>query len=271
VGITVPLVCTPALRTVKSVLCEAKLALTNKRHWTIFATPNLYFQRSSKRVTNPFDFKFETEPPVGFQYSRTIRTEIRAMMRLIVYSMCVLMVLVSGRTIPKPPFWEKAETARWLAHANEYGTLSTTSVHLKGQAWGQTKSFADGSSNNSTGVLYFYDSDMDTSMKDIAKNPYVAFSLSAAQLFGHCDVSTLDPENPRCARVVFSGKFVPVDDPDEKDFAHNALFDRHPEMASWPTDHDWKVHKIDLEEIWLIDIFGGGEYAKRLLCHGFST
>jgi hypothetical protein len=192
-------------------------------------------------------------------------------MRLIVYSMCVLMVLVSGRTIPKPPFWEKAETARWLAHANEYGTLSTTSVHLKGQAWGQTKSFADGSSNNSTGVLYFYDSDMDTSMKDVARNPHVAFSLSAAQLLGHCDVSTLDPENPRCARVVFSGKFVPVDDPDEKDFAHNALFDRHPEMASWPTDHDWKVHKIDLEEIWLIDIFGGGEYAKRLLCHGFST
>jgi hypothetical protein len=193
------------------------------------------------------------------------------MMRLIVYSMCVLMVLVSGRTIPKPPFWEKAETARWLAHANEYGTLSTTSVHLKGQAWGQTKSFADGSSNNSTGVLYFYDSDMDTSMKDIAKNPHVAFSLSAAQLLGHCDVNTLDPENPRCARVVFSGKFVPVDDPDEKDFAHNALFDRHPEMASWPTDHDWKVHKIDLEEIWLIDIFGGGECAKRLLWYGFST
>lgn len=65
----------------------------------------------------------------------------------------------------KPPFWEKAETARWLVHENVYGTISTTSVHLNGQAWGQPKSFADGSSSNSTGNLYFYDSELDTSIQ----------------------------------------------------------------------------------------------------------
>eukprot|EP01031_Cornospumella_fuschlensis_P036956 gene36956-44833_t len=49
-----------------------------------------------------------------------------------------------------------------------WGTLSTTSVHLQGQAWGQPKSFVDetrGTSSNSTGELYFYDSDMDTSLQ----------------------------------------------------------------------------------------------------------
>ena len=67
----------------------------------------------------------------------------------------------------KPAFWNKAESARWLAHSNLWGTLSTTSLHLNGRAWGQPKSFVDGSNSNSTGVLYFYDSDMDTSMEVI--------------------------------------------------------------------------------------------------------
>ena len=177
------------------------------------------------------------------------------MMTHFIYCIVFLFVLCDGQ---KPPFWEKTETARWLAHQNLWGTLSTTSVHLNGQAWGQPKSFVDGGSTNSTGVLYFYDSDMDTSMEDIHANPLVAFSLSSAQLFGHCNVNVLDPENPRCARVVFSGKFVDVEDKDEYAFAQASLFERHPEMSKWPDDHSWKIHKINLTEIWLIDIFGGG-------------
>ena len=157
-----------------------------------------------------------------------------------------------------PPFWKKAETARWLAHENLWGTLSTTSIHLKGQAWGQAKSFVDGSASNSTGQLYFYDSDMDVSIQDTNANPVVAFSLSLAQSFGHCNVQVLDPEDPRCARVVFSGTFVEVKDADELKFATDALFERHPGMVSWPADHSWKVYKIVLSEIWLIDIYGGG-------------
>ncbi|KAJ1401933.1 protein CREG1 [Ochromonadaceae sp. CCMP2298] len=107
---------------------------------------------------------------------------------------------------------------------------------------------------------------MDTSMADVAANPIVAFSISLAQSTGYCNVQRLDPENPRCARVVFSGKFVAVTEPAEHKFAKDALFERHPEMASWPADHSWKVHRVDLAEVWLIDIYGGasvvdvGEY-----------
>ena len=81
--------------------------------------------------------------------------------------------------------------------------------------------------------------------------------MSMAQL-GRCTVERLDPENPRCARVVMSGKFVDVTDESELAFAKDALFERHPEMATWPDDHSWRVHKIILDEIWLINIYGGG-------------
>ena len=35
------------------------------------------------------------------------------------------------------------------------------------------------------------------------------------------------------------------------------MYERHPQMESWPEDHSWKIHKIVLNEIWLIDIYGG--------------
>ena len=106
---------------------------------------------------------------------------------------CVLANALRNTAVEKdqPPVWKKAETARWLAHENVWGTLSTSSVHLNGQAWGQPKSFVDGTVTNSTGILYFYDSDMDASMQDINANPVVAFSLSAAQM-GRCTVDHVD-------------------------------------------------------------------------------
>ena len=69
----------------------------------------------------------------------------------------------------------------------------------------------------------------------------------------------LDPEDPRCARVTFSGRFREVTDPVELATAKAFLFARHPAMASWPADHNWAVHEIDIAEIWIIDIYGGGE------------
>jgi hypothetical protein len=177
------------------------------------------------------------------------------MQHLTIFVILGLLLSVSSED-KKPPFWKKAENARWLAHKNVWGTLSTTSIHLKGQAWGQPKSFADGSYSNSTGNLYFYDSDMDTSMVDIKKNNKVSFAITEAER-GFCTIDRIDPEDPRCARVVFSGEFVEVDDVEEQVDAQSFLFNRHPAMSSWPDDHSWKVHKIVISEIWLINIYGG--------------
>lgn len=85
----------------------------------------------------------------------------------------------------------------------------------------------------------------------------MALTLTMAQL-GYCPPLTIDPEDPRCARLILSGHFQFVSDAEELAFAKNALFERHPTMTKWPVDHNWKVHKIVPTEVWLINMFGGG-------------
>jgi hypothetical protein len=67
--------------------------------------------------------------------------------------------------MPKPPFWKKAETARWLAHESLWGSIASTSIHLNGIAWCQPISFVDGTTHNSTGNLYFYATEMDVTIQ----------------------------------------------------------------------------------------------------------
>lgn len=75
---------------------------------------------------------------------------------------------------------------------------------------------------------------MDVSQIDIASNPegLVSFTMSEAALPGGCQLT--DPESPLCVRLTLTGKLVEVEEGPEKDFALQALFDRHPVMAvSW--------------------------------------
>ena len=161
----------------------------------------------------------------------------------------------------KPKIMDFAGTARWLVNENNYGTLATISDRIGGKPFAQPKSFVDGGyPTNSTGVLYFYDSDMDASLIDISTNPIVSFSLTAASL-GRCPPTKhTDPENPTCARATFSGTFTKVTDENESENARQSLIARHPMMASWPPEHNFNVWKItDINEIWLIDIYGGAK------------
>jgi hypothetical protein len=81
-------------------------------------------------------------------------------------------------------------------------------------------------------------------------------------------VDKLDPEDPRCVRLVFSGQLSQVEEGDELQFATTALFERHPAMKTWPVDHNWHVYKINITDIWLIDIYGGGmTHKSNGFCH----
>lgn len=156
----------------------------------------------------------------------------------------------------KPIAFEKAATARWLAHQLTWGAVGTISVHLNGAPFVQSKSFVDGTVTNSTGVIYMYDSTLDTSTQDALANPSVSFALTEAQMTGHCNDKVRDPESPVCARVVFNGAYTLVEEgTDEQSFAKDALYERHPTMEQWP--HDFEVYKLVLTDIWLIDIYGG--------------
>ncbi|XP_064800143.1 protein CREG2-like [Oncorhynchus masou masou] len=65
-----------------------------------------------------------------------------------------------------------------------------------------------------------------------------------------------DPEDPRCARLTLTGKMVEVD-PEEVEFAKEAMLSIHPVMKKWPVGHNWFVMKLQLTQVWLQDWVGG--------------
>jgi len=191
---------------------------------------------------------------------------------------------------PLPDYQNKELTARWMVHSLNWGVLTTISSRLKdGQEaaipFGNVYSFVDGTCQNSTGIPYFYGTYMDQSFKDTLTNTNAALTLSEASLSSVCldqtgdavaaaatttttqepvrqnacqvGIAHGDAENPVCARLTLTGKFVQVTDPEEKGWALQALFTRHSSMKDWPQDHAWVVGKLVLSDIWLIDFYGG--------------
>ena len=167
----------------------------------------------------------------------------------------------------------KAAAAKWMAEKITWGTLSTISSRgpaatqgtSVGVPFGNPYSFAD----TSNGTLYFYATDMDASMIDIESgHSDVSFALSEASLSASnstkpvkaCTIGTPlgDPENPPCARLVFTGQFSKVTaGSTEEASARKALFAKHPSFANYPPGHDFFVGKMELTGIWLIDFYGG--------------
>jgi len=115
-----------------------------------------------------------------------------------------------------------------------------------------------------------YASDLDASMIDLFDNalssPRASLALSAAQLSGKlerkqsCKIGTFlgDPEDPLCARLVLSGVATKLaSGTSAEKVGKAALFAKHPSFADYPPAHDFFVVKLELDGIWLINIFGG--------------
>lgn len=169
--------------------------------------------------------------------------------------------------LERPEPSAKELSARWMAHTLDWGVLSTKSTRLEdAPPFGNPYSFVDGPCDESTGTPYFYGSHMDQSFLDMAADNSASFALSEASMpfvcggynLDDCKVSSGDPENPMCARLVMTGKLVEIEtNSDEYKKVQQWLFQRHPSMASWPADHGWVIAKLEIEDIWFIDYFGG--------------
>jgi len=173
----------------------------------------------------------------------------------------------------RPDVTSKAKTARWMVHSLDWGVVSTISSRLGDDGssavpFGNVYSFVDGTCDKATGVPYLYGTYMDQSFADTKSNDMVSLSLSESSLSSVCPNDAIescvlgtkfgDPENPMCARLTLTGKLVVLeDDSAEHDFAENAFFERHPSMKYWPKGHGWIIAKIEIQDIWLIDFFGG--------------
>ncbi|KAM0895954.1 hypothetical protein ACQ4PT_023483 [Festuca glaucescens] len=165
---------------------------------------------------------------------------------------------VAGRPLVaprKPAPAEAAATARWLAAQNTWGVLSTISSDLSGAPFGNVVSYSDGVPGESHGIPYFYLTTLDPTARDALKDERTSFTLSEFPL-GTCGEK--DPENPSCAKLTLTGKLKVVDlQSPEADSAKTALFSKHPEMEGWPKNHNFGIYKLEIENIFLIDWFGG--------------
>ncbi|KAK7293294.1 hypothetical protein RJT34_16157 [Clitoria ternatea] len=161
--------------------------------------------------------------------------------------------LPSMPTKPDPD--DAAATARWLVSLNFWGVLNTISIDLGGAPFSNVVSFSDGLPNEGSGIPYFYLTTLDPTARNALKDERASFTVSEYPL-GTCGKK--DPENPACSKLSLTGKLKLVDEKTkEAKFARNALFSKHPEMKGWPEDHDFQVFKLEIENIFLIDWFGG--------------
>merc|ERR1711957_821840 len=185
-------------------------------------------------------------------------------------SKAVLLGLICVAVAASAQLPTAAQTARGMVSAIQWGALVTTSTRNQsegskpGDAFGNPNSLAD-----VAGVPYIYASALDASFVDIAAGETrISFALTEAALQnsdGSANVTSCkigaglgDPENPLCARLVFSGAVSKVAfGSDEETNAKAALFARHPSFKQFPAGHSFYVTKLAIDGIWLIDIFGG--------------
>uniref|UniRef100_A0A0E0L9T8 CREG-like beta-barrel domain-containing protein n=1 Tax=Oryza punctata TaxID=4537 RepID=A0A0E0L9T8_ORYPU len=153
----------------------------------------------------------------------------------------VVPIVVAAAGKPAPT--EAAATARWLAAQNTWGVLSNV------------VSYSDGVPGESHGIPYFYLTTLDPTARDALEDERTSFTLSEFPL-GTC--GKIDPENPTCAKLTLTGKLKLIDpQSSEADLAKAALFTKHPEMKGWPKNHHFQIFKLEIENIFLIDWFGG--------------
>eukprot|EP01052_Picozoa_sp_SAG31_P038525 SAG31_NODE_5168_length_2702_cov_2.425663_1_plen_355_part_00 len=178
----------------------------------------------------------------------------------------------AARAAPSdPPTAAGVADARALVHAASWASISTISraPETPGIPFGNIVSFADGTDDASTGVPYFLVSPLDESIQDLLKDPRMSLSLTAAQLenagSGNADCTVRlggDAESPPCTRVTLSGTFVNITGTAEATTAERALYQRHPLMKQWGPGnpmglHDFFFAKLELEQVWVIDHYGG--------------
>ncbi|XP_078512827.1 protein CREG1 [Lissotriton helveticus] len=168
-----------------------------------------------------------------------------------------LCLSTAGDFSSMPPRNDTARVARTVAHRCDWGAVATVSTQkaVKGKPFANVFSISDGPVKHGTGVPYLYLTAMEVSVQDLKANPAASLTMSLAQT-NYCKKEKYDPQSPLCTRIILSGTINPVEE-SEVDTAKEALFSRHPEMASWPKDHEWFFAKLNITNIWVLDYFGG--------------
>ncbi|KAL6577551.1 hypothetical protein OROMI_009879 [Orobanche minor] len=168
---------------------------------------------------------------------------------------------VQGRPLltsaSRPRRDDTAPFARWLVSQSSWGVLNTISSDWGGAPFENVASFSDGLPDEGKGIPYFYLTTLDPTARNALEDHRASFTLSEYNL-GSCGKE--DPEDPSCAKITIVGKLKLLEgNPDEEEFARTALFTKHPAMERWPKGHNFQIYILDVENIFLINWYGGAK------------
>ncbi|KAL2523383.1 Pyridoxamine 5'-phosphate oxidase family protein [Forsythia ovata] len=158
---------------------------------------------------------------------------------------------------PPPNPQDAAASARYLIAQSLWGVLSTLAYDMGGAPFGNAVSFADGG----IGDPYFYLTFIDPTTANYSlKDQRSSFTVSQHPL-QTCGVN--DTQLPSCARVTLTGKLIMVDEnSDEAGIGKRALFGRHPHFAGLPRSLNFNVFKLQVESVFIINIFKPPRFPK---------
>ncbi|KAK6644179.1 hypothetical protein RUM43_000446 [Polyplax serrata] len=161
-----------------------------------------------------------------------------------------------------PPKNNTVLLARYIVHNVDWTSLGTLSgrTPTEGNPFVCAKAMSDGPTNSSTGIPFFYLSSLDLCTQDSQKFNKVSMLVTLSQT-DYCKDNDLDPQDPRCAKLTISGEMKRLKaGSEEEKFAKNALFSRHPIMENWPKGHNWYFAKLKINQLVLLDRFGGAAF-----------
>ncbi|GAA0173769.1 hypothetical protein LIER_27317 [Lithospermum erythrorhizon] len=162
-------------------------------------------------------------------------------------------LLLSSLSRPHPD--DFAPFARWLVSQSSWGVLNTIANDKGGTPFGNVVSFSDGQPGKGSGIPYFYLTALDPTARYALDDQRASFTVSEYPI-GTC--GRTDPEDPTCSKITLTGKLKLLSgNSEEVEFAQNALFTKHPVMPGWPKDHNFQIFKLEIDDLFLINWYGG--------------
>ncbi|KYQ52517.1 Protein CREG1, partial [Trachymyrmex zeteki] len=153
-----------------------------------------------------------------------------------------------------------AVMARYIVNQADWGAVATISTRKDVPDFPVANliSIADGPVGDGTGIPYMYLTPLDYTAQDLAKDHRATVFVSLAQ-GNYCKDKGYDPMDPRCARVLLTGKIKAVKNETQK-VVEQLFFGRHPKLQNMPADHRFFFAQLDITTIALLDTFGGPKY-----------
>ncbi|XP_069687958.1 protein CREG1-like [Periplaneta americana] len=165
------------------------------------------------------------------------------------------------QNVPIPPTSGAARLARHIVHNADWAVVTSISTmhSIRGYPYGNVFYMSDGPHSKSSGVPFFYFTPMDQSAQDLSQNYHTSVLITQPQ--GENCRGKKEPDDPRCAHVILTGKLKRVKIPSmELPFAEEAIFSRHPSTRNWLPEHQWYFLKLKVEQVMLVNFVGGPRY-----------